>query len=292
MARGFQAFQKPGLIDTLGQLALGLLENVAWLVPFILIAIWFLFRGHLSMPSLMAVCIVQPAALVLFLMAAPVGNETRYLTPALPPLIVLAMYGIRAMVDRAAPTRRTLAMSGTVALLGGCLLAVATYRARPLSADYVRPMAEFVIARGYHSVLVPADAEGSAIAEISEREPDRLARFLVRPGKLLARINWIGTSYHARYETKEGVQRLFDEFPLDAVIIRMNPPDDAIQHEILLRDMIGAFPNRWRQAASFNSTTSLARYAVYEPVKLRELSQQDLTQFLQNLLNRNLDLPR
>jgi len=292
IGRGFQAFQKPGLIETIRQLGAGLLENVVWLVPFILVGIWCSFRGDPPMPGIAAVCMVQPAALVLFLVIAPVGNEIRYLTPALPPLIVLAMYGIHAIVDRAARKRKMFAMSGAVALIGGCFLAVAAHRLHPLPPDSFRSMAEFVIARGYHSVLVPADAEGAAIAEISERERDRLARFLVRPVKLLARSNWIGTNYSALYATKGGMQGLFDELPLDAVIIRMNPPDDAVEHEIMLREMVLAFPNRWRQVASFNDTSSLAQFAVYEPVKLRQLSQQELTHFLQNLLNRNLDLPR
>jgi hypothetical protein len=292
IGRGFQKYQKPGLIDTIGQLGSGLLQNVVWIVPFIVIGIWCLSRGPRPMPSIAAVCLVQPIAVVLFLMVAPVGNEARYLTPALPPLIVLAMYGMHAIADLAAPTQKRLVMTAGIALGAGLLLAVAAHRLHQLPADSLRPMAEFVIARGYHSVLIPADAEGPAIAEISEREPDRLARFLVRSGKLLARTDWTGAEYRALYETKEGIQGLFDELPLDAVIIQMNPRDDAAEHERLLRDMVQAFPNRWRLVCSFISTSSPARYAVYEPVKLRYLSQQDLAYYLQNLLNPNLPRPR
>jgi hypothetical protein len=284
---GFEKYQKPGAIATLGQFGAELLANLVWLTPIVLIGAWRLLRVPKLNTGLAAVCLVQPAAVVAFLIVAPVGNEPRYLMPALPPLLVLAMYGVRTIADWVAPTRRMLVMTGSVVLLAGSILAFAASRLDPVPVDPFRPIAEFVIARGYSSVLVPADAEGPVIAEISELEPDRLARFLVRPGKLLARANWTGTSYRAVYKTKEEVQAVFDRLPLDAVIVRMNPQVEALEHEIQLRDMVLSFPNRWHLACSFNSTSSLAQYAAYEPVKLRELSRDDLADFLGDLLTRN-----
>ena len=292
ITRGYEKYQKPGLMDTLGQLGLGLLVNLVWLAPLVLIGAWRLFRGPRPMSGFAAVCLVQPVAVLVFLIMAPVGNEARYLTPALPALLILAMYGMRALADLAPPARRTLVMTGLVASLTGSFVALAAYQLHPVPADPLRPIANFVIERNYHSVLLPADVEGPVIAEISERETDRLASFLVRPSKLLAQTDWNGIVYHALYKTKEGTQALFDRLPLDALIVRMNPPEDAWEHEIMLRDMVLAFPNRWHLVNSFGGVSSPERYAVYEPVKLRELSRQDLADHLRNLLGQNLALLR
>jgi hypothetical protein len=198
------------------------------------------------------------------------------------------MYGIRALADLAPPARRTLVMAGLVVFFIGSFVALAAYRLDPVPPDSLRPIANFVIERKYHSILVPSDAEGPMIAAISERETDRLAIFLVRPSKLLAKTDWNGLVYHALYKTKEETQALFDRLPLDGLVVRMNPPEDVAEHEILLRDMILAFPNRWHLVRSFGDASSPARYAVYEPVKLTELSQQDLADHLRNLLSQNL----
>jgi len=292
ITRGYEKYQKPGLMDTLGQLGLGLLVNLVWLAPLILIGAWRMFRGPRPMPGFAAVCLMQPAAVLVFLIMAPVGNESRYLTPALPVLMILAMYGIRALADVAPPARRTLVMAGLVVFFIGSFVALAAYRLDPVPADTLRPIANFVIERNYHSVLVPSDSEGPMIAEISEREMDRLAIFLVRPSKLLAQTDLNGLVYPAIYKTKEETQALFDQLPLDGLVVRMNPPEDAAEHEILLRDMILAFPNRWHLVRSFGDASSSAGYAVYEPVKLSELSQQDLADHLRNLLIQNLALLR
>ncbi len=283
---GFAGFTKPGLLTTLTQFGAGLLENLLWLTPLVLIGAWVLTRGPRPMTGLAAVCLVQPVAVVAFLAVAPVGNEPRYLTPALPLLLILAMYGLRRIAGWVAPRRAVPVMTGVVALLAGSFAAYAALRVRPVAEDPFRSIASFVIERGYHSVLVPSDAEGPMIADISERKQSRLAGYMVRPSKLLARINWDATTYQARYRTKEETQALFDQFPLDAVIVRTNPPTDALQHEVLLYDAVVAFPNRWRLARSFTNAPSAANYAVYEPVKLTELSDQDLGLTLRDLLSR------
>jgi len=123
------------------------------------------------------------------------------------------------------------------------------------------------------------------IARIAAAEPDRLARFLVRPNKLLARQNWAGTAYRARYSTKEAMQALFDKLPLDVFIVRMNPPAQSPLHATLLRDMVLAFPGRWRLVASFRSDASQSVYAAYEPVKLRAISSEELQKVLRDSLD-------
>jgi hypothetical protein len=283
--RGFEGYQKPESLVTAAQLGIALWGNLLWLLPFALLGAWRLSRAPRPMPGFAAVCLVQPAAVVAMLMLAPVGIEARYLTPAVPPLLVLTMYGIRDVSRLVAISQRTHAMTGLVALLVASMLISTLHRLHPVVADPYRPIVNFVIERDYHSVLVPSNAEGPVIAEISEREPDRTARFLVRPGKLLASIDWNGIKYRPRYQTKEEIQALFDRIPVDALILRTSPPDGALKHEILLRDMVLAFPERWRLVGSFGGPSSQTSYAVYEPLKLRELSQKELANFLGDSLN-------
>jgi Dolichyl-phosphate-mannose-protein mannosyltransferase len=295
LTKGFAELQKQELIVIIRQLRTGLAENVLWLTPLILFGAWRWFRVSEPMSGFVVVCLVQPIAVFAFLIIAPVGNEARRLIPAFPALLFLAMYGIRGVADLAAPARRRAATTGFAILLTLSFLALAAYRFHPLAPDAFRPIAEFVVARGYHSVVVPADAEGPMIAEISEREPDRMARFLVRPSKLLARTDWNGIKYQPLYKTKEEVEAVFEQLPLDVLIVRMDPPGGAKDHEVLLSAMVLAFPQRWHLVASFGSPSHdsvassyparAARYAVYEPAPLREFSQQDVAHFLGNLPN-------
>jgi hypothetical protein len=232
---------------------------------------------------------VEPVAVVAFMAVAPVGIESRYLAPALPPLIVLAAYGAEAVAAWMRSRRVSLAAAVVMLLLAASFGARAALRFHRAAPNGMRPIAEFVLGKsapGYHSVLVSADAEGPMIAEISEREPHRLSRFLVRPNKLLARMDWNGNGYQCVYKTKEEVQALFDRIPFDLVIIRTNPPSSAMPHELLLRDAILAFPDRWKLVYSTRGDgAGAASYVAYEPVKLHEVSQAAMAQLLADLLN-------
>lgn len=275
---GFDGWQKPPLVNTVSHMGLALLSNLVWLALPALIGVWRVFRGPRPIAGWAAVCIALPPAVFAF--TAFVGDEARYLIPAFPPLIVLTIYGIAGLVDRLPPARRAAAMGVAAAVLVACSAARLAAQYRPAPPDPFRPITRFVLARGYNTILVGADAEGPTIADISESSHRRAAQYLVRPSKLLARTNWMGNLYRSLYQTKEEMQAQFDRFPLDVLIVRMNPPPNALRHEVLIRDMVVGFPKRWRLVGSFENPATAAHYAAYEPVKLRTPTPEEIEQVL------------
>ncbi len=289
--RGFDGYHRPPLPVILQGMGTGIAANLLLLIPFVLAGIWSVVRDSRPASGLIAVCLAQPVAVLAFLMATPVGYETRYLTPLLPPLLILGLYGARfviSLVSRPRPLVSTAVLTG---LLAAFFVVKAITLIPSLPPDPYRPIARFALARGYRSVLVGADSEGPMIAAIAELEPDRTARLLVRPNKLLARTNWEGTVYQNTYGTKEEMQALFDRLPLDVLLVRMDPPLDAPPHEILVRDMILANPSRWRLASSFEAqvpeATGSVHYGAYEPLKLREVPDDELRHDLRSLLDQS-----
>lgn len=244
-------------------------------------------RGRKPASGLAAVCIAQPLAVTLFLLIAPIApGETRHLIPALPPLVVLGVMGIAAIVRRAAPLaarethQRLMACAAALLVLTFLLQAAAQPQVMPASP--LRPIEEFVREHGYRALLVPADAEGPMIAGMLQMDRDPFGRFLVRPSKYLSSMNWVGNVYHPLYRDKDEVEAALERLPLDVVIVRMDPPPDAVAHERLLRDAMIAFPGRWRLAGSFDEPG--ARYAAYEPAGSRAAAPGALETALAQML--------
>ncbi|HEX3876705.1 MAG TPA: glycosyltransferase family 39 protein [Bryobacteraceae bacterium] len=262
MNRGFDS-RKPPVLETMAQLGALFLDNAWVLAPLVLTGVWYAFRRGRA-PGLAAVCVAAPIAQFVFQTAAPVGNEPRYLIPSFPGLIVLSVLALRELAEQLPGERRRVAVAGAIALLTSLFVIRVAIDYKPTTPDPTGAVDAFAASHGYRSILVSGDAEGPMIAGISGVEPDRLSRFLVRPSKLLAHMNWTGTIYQPRYKSKEELESLFERVPLDVLLVRMNPADDAPLHEFLLRDMVEAYPDRWRLTSAF--TCGGSRYAAYEPI--------------------------
>jgi hypothetical protein len=145
-----------------------------------------------------------------------------------------------------------------------------------------RPVAEFVLGHTYRSVMVSADAEGPMIAEIAQFEPTLPACYLVRPGKVLAHMDWRGGNYELVFAKTEQIQALFDRVPLDLVILRADPPPSALPHERLLAETIQASPARWRKV--YPPAGQSFPYQAYEPVRTTPAHPAALERFLKDEL--------
>jgi len=203
--------------------------------------------------------------------------------PALPPLILLAGFGIHSIAESML-RGRTIALAAT-----GLLVAVAVARiylnAPPPAVNTIRPVAEFTVRHAapfYRAVMVSSDLEGPMIAEIVAIEPNPMARYLIRPGKVLAHMDWLGRGYQELYGNTEQIQALFDRVPVDLVILRSNLTSRALPHERMLAATINASPTRWRRV--FPSAGENSLYEAYEPVRTTLDDPKALEQFLEHEL--------
>jgi Dolichyl-phosphate-mannose-protein mannosyltransferase len=205
-----------------------------------------------------AVLLLQPIAILLMMLVAPVPSDGRYLVPALPALILLLCLAIRSVPQWAVDHRMVFAPHwGTVLLMAFTLF----YGAWALPSwpraqrNDLRPLVDFILqSKGLRnaSILVPANADGGMIAEFAMRDPARAERILARPNKLLSKSDWNGLNYQFYYTTPSEAEQYFEQNPIDLVIVRKLPQGN-VPPERLVADVMKQFPKRWNAVAEFPS---------------------------------------
>jgi hypothetical protein len=100
------------------------------------------------------------------------------------------------------------------------------------------------------SILVPSNAEGPFIAEFAMHDQRRLNRLLVRPLKLLFRVDWNGGSYQPLFHTADELLNLLDEFPVQYTIVAAEPCRNCYPEDALLRDTLRTHPERWARISA------------------------------------------
>jgi hypothetical protein len=188
---------------------------------------------------------LQPLCLLLFQLLAPVGIETRYLIPALAPLIVLLSFALARLPKWYGPAVIAATVAG---------YSIVSLKHSPLPANRVRPVVEAVIRQEGGTkqslVYVPADEEGAMIAEFAMLDPNRPARILARPNKLLAHMDWLGNHYTSNFERPADLEEYFVENPPDLLILHSRSGSRKFPHEQLLETTIRQYPNSWQLFAS------------------------------------------
>lgn len=260
-------------------------HNLGWVLALSLLGAWRLI-SHRPLGGLAAICLTEPVVALIFLAISPTGNEPRYMMAAFPPLLVLAASGFQWTATRFSPGRN---LPPVVAPVLMTLLVVSAASAwlfhfPTIVPSQVRPIAAFVTSHPYQAVLVNTDSEGPTIAGIASLESHRAAdRFLMRPNKLLARVNWMGNWYECRYRTPQEIETVLEQMPVDLVILRRDPGPKAIQHELLLHEAVfDTFPDRWRKVYSVSPDG--VTYDFFEPVQKPAISGPALEKSLREVL--------
>ena len=221
-----------------------------------------------SLDELETVLFLQPSALVLMMLLAPVPTEGRYLIPILPSLLLLMCLALRRASDWGGSHQLVFARHWGAAvpvaftlLYGGWAL-VSFPRAQP---NELQPIADFVLQSKElrsASILVPANAEGGMIAEFAMRDPARAERILARPNKVLSKSDWNATKYQFYYATPAEAEQYFEQNPIDLVIVRSLLQGNVLPPERLVADVVRQFPERWNAVAEFPSDSG--GYSVFQ----------------------------
>jgi Dolichyl-phosphate-mannose-protein mannosyltransferase len=265
--------------------SLALWHNLGLLLALSLLGAWRLVTRR-PLGGLNAICMVVPVVAVLFFAISPTANEPRYLIAAFPPLLVLAASGFQ-WIAQAAAGRHASGRIVTPVLMAILVAGAAwawLFDFPPIFPSPFRQSAEFVTSHPYEAVLVNTDFEGPQIAEIASLEQRRArGRYLIRPSKMFARMNWMGSFYECRYKTPEEIETVIENLPVDLVILRREPAPTALLHERLLHQAVfETFSDRWRKVYSVSSHD--LTYDFFEPVSKPAVSAAALEKTIQGVL--------
>ena len=280
---GFSGLTRPAILHMAVSLGHALLDNLGWLlIPILAGAVIVLRRARVDTPLL--VCALLPICYLIFLVAARVEIESRFLVPAVAPLMVLAGVAVGALPERLAGARIPANWIGAVlAATIVVLFAVTLWRQVPKPPrNEVHPVVEFIRQLGGPedaSILVPSAAEGPFIAQIAAEERHRPLRFLIRPNKLLAIIDWNGVYCEPRYQTPEEVLSLFDRLPVRYTVIAAQLDSHTPAHDRLLRSVLETHPERWNLL-----NAPPGPWMVYERINARAIDAAQTTAILREYL--------
>lgn len=205
--------------------------------------------------SLYSVAAAMVLAVFLFAANYPL-YEFRYLLPAAPALILLSwpsLVYLHSLVGK----RRALMVASLLFIAATHAAATFVVFAKKTSA-YVS-VADAILAGGLPDnggVLVSAHAtgEGMLTAEFVMRD-HRPNHYVVRASKLLATQTLMGDKYKLTYHNPEEVMTALDSIPIAAVVMQQCPKGTCGEHENLLTQTAGRFPERWQLAATIPSET-------------------------------------
>lgn len=189
----------------------------------------------------------------------PASIEQRFMVQLLPSLLLFAAAGAHWLIRKLLPTTDTRLPVAAAIWLGVAALIMMTIFSIP---DRIRNSGYEEVAsalqdgaRGFNSpvVLLASDAvgEGSIIAAIaaanSESHP-----VCLRGSKILVDEDWLGRGSRERFPTEEGLRKLLDSIPVDAVMV-----DEAIvrqwhrPYHDQLAQLLRSDTRNWRLGAAY-----------------------------------------
>ena len=204
---------------------------------------------------------VNAIAVIGLLAVTSVAPEWRYFTPAVAAVLVAGLSGFGWLK---APFRGRVPAAGFLVYVLVTLGSTARMDTH-LRANNFRTAVGRVLAEPRSSsaaILVGGDAEGPMIAEFAMRDPHRPGNMLIRPGKVLAKDDWIGRNYRSLFQKPEDVQLALNQLHVQAVLLRSKPNVNARPHDLLLREAITRRPELWHRV--FVGGSAESSYDVFE----------------------------
>lgn len=205
----------------------------------------------------------------IFHVIVPAGIEPRKMIVAVPALILFLFAGGEWLAARLplglrlAPWRPAL-----LALLLGAIFFSQTF-AIPREPHYgFTEAAEFITNSPQlrsATVLVASegDGEGLLVSEVAMHEP-RPGHTILRASKVLSQSNWIGSTYHALYQSAAALSDYLDRAKVDLVVIDSFHGRAVHQDMTLIREAIRQNPTQWALLKSFSADPPIAgRIEIY-----------------------------
>ena len=211
----------------------------------------------------------------LFQTLVPAAIQDRYLAPALPGIIIMAVYGVYAAYQKLAKRIGTLAQQPRAGLVIGVFIAmlVAPLIARggvavppkPVmglawAADKVRSLqtprnpAVLIVAEGRNEV--------AAIAELAMVDPKPPSLFAVRGSRIFGGGGYNNQDYEPRFQNVADLMTAIDEYSIPLLILQKDPSKGAWDHIRQVEELLTLYPDRWRLVA--RNTDVSPEVSIYE----------------------------
>jgi hypothetical protein len=236
--------------------------------------VWAAYRHRLRHPELwsgVATMLSLVLATLAFQAAVPVAIQPRYLAPALPAVIVLAMVGLHQLfllVARQGGARAPrVAMALSIALFAAMVF--------PGIRDLMQHHAKTDLRMAsVAELLLPVDrptawlidggsrAEGALIAQMALHDKER-RHFVVRASKFLHSADWMERDYQLIYFSAAEVRRALDEANIQGVITTRMDGQAPLPHSELLEAVLGDPASPFKEALRLPLLHSEGQTVVY-----------------------------
>lgn len=234
-----------------------LLDNLgALIIAFSAIGfVRLVFRAGKPADSLLVTATALFLSVWIFQTVIPAAIQDRYLIPALPGLLIMAVYGVHAvflkMKAAISPQMTPVTLAGTFAVLLLVPMAARGVVVPPKPIMGFADAAKEVWAvRGERNpvVLVVADGagEGAAIAELAMLDPHPPSLFAVRGSRIFGGGGYNRQDYLPRFERADQLMREIDEYAIPLMILQVDPTGKEWDHIRQVEELMKVYPERWR----------------------------------------------
>lgn len=186
-------------------------------------------------------CLSLVLATLTLQILVPVDIVPRYMTPALPALVVLAMLGLGQVHAKRSACRYSVSGLVAVVLLLGFMLepGIRHLATRPAKPDYqmanVIPLLDTGLPHDVCMIDGVSNAEGAFMAEMAIRD-DGLRHYAIRASKLFADTNFMGTHYAPRLTDPRAMLEEIRRLGVHNIIIVRAHNEPAFPHSRYLAE--------------------------------------------------------
>jgi hypothetical protein len=208
------------------------------------------------------------ASIWIFQSLVPSAIEARYLAPALPPLLILALHGLDVVSTRLIGTQRHpgLWQWGTSTLVGVSFLISAAGLTTKSSSGIIQAVQQIIAhpVTGNPAVLVAADApqEAEAVAEIALQDHHRPNLFAIRGSRLLGGGGYNNQDYEPRFHDAIAAMAAIDEQNIPLVLFRADGHPLEWQHLHQIEEARIAHPERWQLIGEISNSTPVLLFKI------------------------------
>jgi 4-amino-4-deoxy-L-arabinose transferase-like glycosyltransferase len=221
-----------------------------------IVAAWRAWRGQRDETVL--ACAATAIALFVLHLVAPADIQSRYLIAIAPEVVVVAAAGLAGL---ATGTGRPLAPASVV--VSGLLLnAALTFQWPPASPRTMNQVAREIIASPGSAPLVlvasSSYGEGALVAAFAAFDPAH-DHYVVRASKALAKSNFLGSDYQARFHTADEVQQWIEANHISWLVLDERPGSMEMLHDRQLTTLAGSNKPQWRLVSEQQRPSGLVR---------------------------------
>lgn len=246
-------------------------------VPGVLLALFAIvigFRERRRNPahwSIISACLSLVLATLTLQCIVPVDIVSRYMAPALPAVVVLAILGLHNIYTTLVSRRLSAGSLVTVIVLAAFMFAPALrhLNERMQKPDYQVAKAISLLATGLSHNLCLIDgisnAEGAFMAEMALQDPN-LRHYAIRASKLFADTNFMGSRYAPRFADPQSLLAEMKRLGIHNVVIVRAGDEPAFPHSRQLAEALQLPGSNFQRVAIFSHSGQPGTTEVYESI--------------------------